>query len=411
MESRNYITVSELNFYLNRIIDAEELLHDMYLMGEVSGVSLSKGNMYCTLKDEGAQIAVCCFGYERTYLPEAGEKVLMFGSPDFYTKTGKMSFVARRIEPFGKGKLHAELEELKKRLAEEGLFSDTHKKAAPRFALKVCVVTSINGAVIKDIYTTVRRYNKLIDIAVVDVQVQGKYAVKEIVEGLKLADRGGFDAVILARGGGSFEDLMPFNSEEVVRTLYDMDTYVISAVGHETDYTLADFAADSRALTPTAAAEAIAFDTASLISDVVNELKVASRRLELRITARRERAIGLIRSIMYTIGDDLTKTSSKVELLTARARAAAEKRFASSEKACDLALHKLSALNPANLLRSGYFRAERNGAPVTAVSGLNAGEKIRLIASDGSADAEILAVYPGVPDLTEINNKDTGDLT
>ena len=106
---------------------------------------------------------------------------------------------------------------------------------------------------------------------------------------------------------------------------------------------------------------------------------------------------------MYTIGDDLTKTSSKVELLTARARAAAEKRFASSEKACDLALHKLSALNPANLLRSGYFRAERNGAPVTAVSGLNAG--------DSSADAEILAVYPGVPDLTEINNKDTGDLT
>lgn len=400
MESRNYITVSELNFYLNRIIDAEELLHDMYLMGEVSGISYNKGNMYCTLKDEGAQIGVCCFGYERTYMPEQGEKVIMFGSPDYYTKTGRMSFVARRIEPFGKGRLHAELEELKKKLAEEGLFSDTHKKPAPRFAPNICVVTSINGAVIKDIYSTVRRYNKLINIAVIDVPVQGKHAVKEICDGLKLADKGGFDVVILARGGGSFEDLMPFNSEEVARTIYDMDTYVISAVGHETDYTIADFVADSRALTPTAAAEAVAFDTARLIRDVKDELRVASKRLELRIASDKARSIGLIRSIMYTVGEELNKITARIDDLVRRAGNAEEKRFVDKEKATDILIHKLAALNPANLLKSGYFRAESDGRPVTGVSGLKVGSDIKLIASDGSAEAKIIAVRSGVPDIS-----------
>ena len=122
MQNRKYITVSELNFYLNRIIDAEELLHDIYLMGEVSGVNTVKGNLYCTLKDEDAAIQVCCFGVEKTYLPETGERVLMFGTPDYYVKSGRMSFVAKRIEPFGRGKMFLELELLRKKLEAEGLF-------------------------------------------------------------------------------------------------------------------------------------------------------------------------------------------------------------------------------------------------------------------------------------------------
>ena len=247
MVERNYITVTELNFYLSRIIDAEELLHNMYVLGEVSGCSIHKGKLYCTLKDENAQISIVCFAVDKTYVPENGEQVLMYGTPTYYQKTGKLSFIARRIEPFGKGKLHLELELLKKRLLEEGIFNDAHKTPAPAYTKNLCVVTSLEGAVIQDIYSTIRRYNQLINICIVNVSVQGKSAESEIIKGLELADRGGFDTIILARGGGSFEDLMPFNSEGVVRAIYRMDTYVISAVGHETDVTLCDLVADNRA--------------------------------------------------------------------------------------------------------------------------------------------------------------------
>lgn len=390
MTDRNYITVAELNFYLNRILDAEELLHDIYVMGEISGVSLHKGNLYCTLKDEDAQIAVCCFNAEKTYMPEAGEQVLLYGTPDYYTKTGKLSFVAKRIEPFGKGKLHMELEALKMRLAEEGLFSDAHKTPAPRFSLNVCVVTSINGAVIKDIYSTVRKYNNLINIAVVNVQVQGKSAVKEISNGLRLADKGGFDTVILARGGGSFEDLMPFNSEEVARTLYNMDTYVISAVGHETDYTIADFVADARALTPTAAAEMIAFDTEQLINDVISELTIAGRKLENRFALLSARVTDLTGRVTIGVTKELSKSSERVTNALTKSKFCAERAVAAYEHRLDAVLSKLSALNPVRILKSGYFKAERDSESISSVHELNVGDVIKLYGDGGYAEAKII---------------------
>lgn len=396
MADRNYITVSELNFYLNRILDAEELLHDIYLLGEVSGASLHKGNLYCTLKDEDAQIAVCCFNAEKTYMPEAGEQVLLYGTPDYYTKTGKLSFIAKRIEPFGKGKLHMELEALKKKLAEEGIFNDAHKTPAPRFSLNVCVVTSINGAVIKDIYSTVRKYNELINIAVVNVQVQGKSAVKEITEGLRLADKCGFDTVILARGGGSFEDLMPFNSEEVARTLYNMDTYVISAVGHETDFTLADFSADARALTPTAAAEMIAFDTKQLTDDIVNELSFAGRKLLNRFNMLGAKVSELTGRVTLGITKELSKASERVNGALIASKYGAERAISLGEHKLDTLIGKLSALNPARILKSGYFKAEKDAHNINSVAELKNGDVVKLFGYDGYAEASIIN--------TKINN-------
>ena len=185
---RTYITVSELNFYLSDLIQKEELLHNLSVMGEVSGVSVKNHNLYCILKDDGAQIPVCCFGIKRTYLPQNGEKVLIVGTPELYAPYGKLSLIAYTIEPVGKGKLHQELEALKAKLAAEGLFAPEHKKELPPYPLKVAVVTSLAGAVINDIRSTVRRYNGLIDLLVVDVQVQGKTAPREIAEGLRRAD-------------------------------------------------------------------------------------------------------------------------------------------------------------------------------------------------------------------------------
>lgn len=367
MSDRNYITVSELNFYLHNIIDAEELLHGMYLLGEISGVSITKGNLYCTIKDDGAQLPMCCFGVENTYIPENGERVLVFGSPDFYAKGGKLSYIARRIEPFGKGKLHIQLELLKKKLLEEGLFSDGHKTPAPRFPIDVVVVTSINGAVIRDIVTTIRKYNELINITIIDVAVQGKDAVKEIVAGLRLADKVKPDVVILARGGGSFEDLLPFNNEEVVRAIYNMDTYCISAVGHETDYTLADFVADDRALTPTAAAEMVAFDTKALKKDVISSIKVAGNRLSMRIDGEVNKVISKARNVQYVT----------------------DKKISEVEAGINARLAKLSALNPVTVLQKGYFRVTADNQNVARISELKTGDEFTLHGADGALTAMV----------------------
>lgn len=389
MTERNYITVRELNFYLNRIIDAEELLHNMYVLGEVSGCSIHRGNLYCTLKDEEAQIGAVCFAVDKTYLPSDGEQVLMFGTPTYYEKTGKLSFVARRIEPFGKGRLHLQLEELKKKLLEEGIFNEAHKTPQPKFSKNVCLVTSINGAVVHDMYSTIRKYNNLINVCIIDVSVQGKSAESDIVKGLQLADRGGFDTVILARGGGSFEDLMPFNSEAVCRALYNMDTFVISAVGHETDFTLADYAADVRALTPTAAGKMIAFDTKQLILDVISDISIAGRKLENRIKTQQLKSTELTRRATYLIGNKLQNIQSKIENKLSTVEKIVNDKINNYDVRLLTDLNKLEALNPLRILKSGYLKAEIEGKSVESVSSLKEGDKLTLTAVDGKLKVEI----------------------
>ena len=386
---RNYITVSELNFYLNRIIDAEELLHDIFLVGEVSGGVMNKGNFYCTLKDEAAAIQVCRFGAEKNYVPENGERVLMTGSPDYYQKSGRMSFIAKHIEPFGRGRMHMELEALKKKLSDEGYFSDSHKIPMPEFVFELGVVTSLTGAVIRDIQSTIRRYNPVMNITVVDTLVQGKDAVKDIVSSLKLADYAGFDAVILARGGGSNEDLMPFNSEEVVKALYDMDTFVISAVGHETDYTLADFAADMRCLTPTAAAEAVATDINALIGDILSDLTLAGRKIEGSLNLSERETVATVNKVTYTAKERLTDSYMMTKELLVRAEKATSALLGGKELIAEGIINKLSALNPAKLLKSGYMRAEKGNIPVIAAEDVSQGDKLRLFASFGTLDVTV----------------------
>lgn len=389
MAERSYITVTELNYYLSRIIDAEELLHNMYVLGEVSGCSIHKGNLYCTLKDENAQISIVCFAVDKTYVPENGEQVLMYGTPTYYQKTGKLSFIARRIEPFGKGRLHLELEMLKKRLLEEGIFNDAHKTPAPAYTKNLCVVTSLEGAVIQDIYSTIRRYNNMINICIVNVSVQGKSAESEIIKGLELADRGGFDTIILARGGGSFEDLMPFNSEGVVRAIYRMDTYLISAVGHETDVTLCDLVADTRALTPTAAAEMVAFDTDQMIGDIVSQITIAGRKLDNKIKTKQLIATDLTRKATYLIGNKLSYMQSRVINSLNKCQLSVQGNLSKGDSKVAVLLNKLEVLNPARILKTGYFKGEFNGKSITSVSNLSVGDKVTFYAKDGKINATI----------------------
>lgn len=274
--SENTISVSEVNATIKACIDAP-IFKGLEVFGEISGYKFSGAHAYFTLKDKNSQLSCVCFYAQKTYVPKDGESVIVRGSLDYYVKGGRLSLQASSITPVGQGMLFLEFERLKAKLQAEGLFDESHKKPIPQFAKNVLVVTSKTGAVIRDIVTTVRRKNPVIDIVVKDVRVQGEGAGKEIAKVLERVDNLGYDIIVIARGGGSLEDLAPFYDETLVRAVYKMKTPVVSAVGHETDFSLCDFVADKRAATPTAAGELVAYDYYAL----ADELKQNVRRLTL----------------------------------------------------------------------------------------------------------------------------------
>ena len=389
----NIIKVSELNTVIHNIFVAEEMLHGIVICGEVSGFKISRNHAYFALKDELAAISVNDFNYASKYVPKEGEQILVKGSVDYYAPTGKLSFNATSIQPYGAGALAALFEKLKKELAEKGYFDDTHKKPIPKYPKRVCVITSKTGAVIRDIITTTRRYNNVIDLVVRDCKVQGLGAEDELVQAIKEVDELNFDAIIIARGGGSLEDLMPFNSEKLVYAIYDAKTPIISAVGHETDFTLCDFVADVRCATPTAGAELIAYS----VEDVKQFLKDSEQRLFKALNLKMDNSLnklvllqGRLKASLDTI---YSKNRSKLELLLAKISLLAE----NSLKNKELEFHKLSvrldANNPSKIFTKGYVYAkDTKGNSIKSVSDLKVGEDIKLITDGGSAIANIKEV-------------------
>lgn len=387
---RNYITVRELNFYLKSIITNEELLRNMYLTGEVSGAKLSGGYLYFDLKDESARISVCCFNPDDNYNPSNGDKVLLRGSPDFYERTGRLSFKAYKIEPFGLGLQFKELEKLKARLANEGIFAEENKKKIPDYPKTVVLVTSFRGAVVQDMLSTIRKYNDIINIIIKDVKVQGVGAAESIAKGLADADKVGADVVILARGGGSFEDFAPFNSETVAYALYRMRTPVISAVGHETDFSVSDMAADMRALTPTAAAEVVAYDKRELLNSIVRTVNNAKSIVFSKIDKAERDIISNIKFIKYKARAFTDNKIYEIEKSLSQIREATEKRFFRAESSFIETATRLDAVNPSKLLTNGYFKLSlSDGTLIRSVKELCTGSEVKIYGGDGMAVAEI----------------------
>lgn len=253
------LNITQLNTIIKRIIDAEEFLQTISVYGEVTNFKVSAGNAYFDIKEDGAQLACIKFGATDLDIHN-GDMVLLTGRLNYYVKTGRLSFIASRIEPYGLGELYKQYLLLKAKLEAEGLFDESRKKELPRFANKVGVVTSETGAVIRDIVHVARKKNPFTDIIVYPARVQGAGAENEIVEGLEYFENSDVDVVIIARGGGSFEDLAPFNTEKLARKIFECKKPIISAVGHETDFSLSDFVSDMRAPTPSVAAEIAFYD-------------------------------------------------------------------------------------------------------------------------------------------------------
>lgn len=359
------LTVETVCGYIQGVFNAEELLHNVLVVGEISGISLSRETAYFTLKDGGGQLPCVCFNIFDTYKPKSGDKVVVRGSAAFYPRGGKMSFNVYAIEPEGLGEQFAMLEQLKEKLTAEGLFDSERKKRIPSVVKNLCVITSVKGAVVFDILSTVRKYSAIMNITVIDARVQGDNAVSTIANALAEADKQDFDVIIVARGGGSFEELSPFNDEILVRSVADCQTPVISAVGHETDYTLCDFASDLRALTPTAAAEIVAQGLGALENQI--------RMMPERINA----------AFHYAIAARLNDVRQTMRHIVGYYRQAILRKIAEA----DGMTAALEAKNPKKLMRSGYVIAENDKGRVTSAKTLAIGEEIILHFTDGTVRA------------------------
>ena len=274
-----YITVHQLTRYIKYKIDNDVNLNEVYLKGEISNFKAhSRGHFYFTLKDEKSRINAIMFSSSTKsikFVPQDGMKVLVKGKVSVYESTGNYQIYVEEMLEDGIGNLYIAFEQLKKKLLEEGLFEESHKKKIPKIPSRIGVVTAPTGAAIKDIISTIKRRWPICEIILFPALVQGEEAHKTIVDQIKNAENYELDTLIVGRGGGSIEDLWPFNEEDVARAIYSCNIPTISAVGHEIDFTIADFVADLRAPTPTGAAEMAVPQK----SDVENYLKQVNIRL------------------------------------------------------------------------------------------------------------------------------------
>lgn len=392
MAKRDYITVEELNFYINNVFLNEELLHNVPVVGEVSGCSTVGGHCYFTLKDAKAQIKVCFFNYGNRYIPHNGAKVLVRGSVDYYVKGGQISVKAYEITNLGVGLLHIQYEELKERLEKEGLFREDHKKVLPKLPQRVAVITSIKGAAVQDFITTVRRYNTLVDITVIDVRVQGEFCASDVRTALINADDYGFDILVLARGGGSFEDLFCFNDEEMVRTIYNLRTPIISAIGHETDYTLCDFVSDYRAITPTAAAEIIGYSVGDLKKELTDKIKELSIHANNILNYKIEDLIELSENLQQKFKLIFIEQHKFILSLAEKIKIYLKVQFEREEIKIKQNIDNLERISPLKLLKQGYFRILKENEYLSNFENIEINDAIKIIGNDGEIEAVVKSI-------------------
>ena len=274
---KEYLKISELNNYIKSVLDKDTFLNKVYLKGEISNFkNHTRGHLYFTLKDDTSRISAVMFqssAVKLTFVPEDGMNVLVSGRISAYPAQGSYQVYVDTMEPDGLGALYIEYEKLKKKLAAEGLFADSHKVPIPRFPERIGVITAPTGAAVRDIMSTIKRRYPMCEAILFPCLVQGRDAAPDIVRQIKRADAYGVDTIIVGRGGGSIEDLWAFNEEIVAEAIYNCVTPIISAVGHEIDWTIADFVADLRAPTPTGAAE-MAVPTVLDIKTLIDNYKI-----------------------------------------------------------------------------------------------------------------------------------------
>ena len=415
--NKEYLTVTQLTKYIKYKIDNDINLREVYLKGEISNFKAhTRGHFYFTIKDEGSRINAVMFASSASkvkFTPEDGMKILVTGRISVYEATGGYQIYVNEMMEDGVGNLYVAFEQLKKKLASEGLFDDRYKKTIPKIPERVGVITAPTGAAIRDIISTINRRFPLTEVILLPSLVQGEGAKEDIVRQIKRAEDYNLDVLIVGRGGGSIEDLWAFNEEIVARAIFDCPIPVISAVGHEIDFTIADFVADLRAPTPTGAAE-IAVPNKSDVINYLNQLTLRSRKAVGNILELKKKRLDNIKS-NYILNNPLDLYSAKIQKLDYLTESFIKnyKVIIDKEKIklnniktrplfsnplvildktkqkYTLLLSKLDALSPLKTLERGYGIIKLNNKAVTSIKNLNKDDLINIELKDGSVNAII----------------------
>ncbi|MBR4242009.1 MAG: exodeoxyribonuclease VII large subunit [Eubacterium sp.] len=394
----NVLTVSQVNTYIKALLDEIPHIKNVYIGGEISNFKhYPSGHMYFTLKDSKSQLKAIMFSsdnYKLKFRPENGMKVICFGQIGVYERDGVYQLYVRDMQTQGIGSLTVAFEQLKEKLDKEGLFSGDNKKPLPKYPSKIGVATSNMGAAVEDIKNILSRRYPLCEVVIVPTVVQGDSAPADIVSSLEFLDKmQGIDLIIVGRGGGSLEDLWAFNTEEVARAVFACKTPVISAVGHETDFTICDFVADLRAPTPSAAAELA-------VPDIENEkLKVANLGASVEtlvsrnIERKSEKLENLIKkSALSDIDSFFNNALDKIDIVSQKINKSFESILLKKESSLRSAAKALSALSPLAVIARGYSITRKNGAVVKSADNLSVGDEIDILINEGEIKAKICEV-------------------
>ena len=386
------ITVSQLNRYVKSVLDGDPNLKNVFVAGEISNFKINSfsGHMYFTLKDENAAVKSVMFKSNVSrlrFLPQEGMRVICRGTVTMYERDGAYQLYVSDLQPDGEGAIALAFNQLKEKLGKEGLFDAERKKPIPQFPQKIAVITSETGAAVHDMISVIGRRWPLAALVMCPVKVQGEGAAEQMCNALQCVNSNtDCDVIIIGRGGGSAEDLWCFNDESLARCIAASKIAVISAVGHETDFTICDFAADLRAPTPSAAAELAVPDIGEVYNSVLALEQRMYTKLKAYIDTSENKLSGLISR--RVLSDPLAITdlfSLRLDGLKARLDASFLQATSSvSDKVASLTA-KLDALNPAKILLRGYSITESKGNAVKSVKELNPGDRVKIIVSDGTA--------------------------
>ncbi len=397
MQDQAIFSVTQINEYIKMTLESSPVLHSVLLRGEISNFksNYASGHLYFSLKDETSSLRAVMFRFSAARLkfrPESGMKVVVHGKISAYTVSGDCQIIVDDMQPDGAGALAVAFEQLKKKLSEEGLFDIARKKTIPSFPKSVGVITSASGAALHDIINVSGRRCPSTEIIIYPSYVQGELAPRSLIGGvLFFNNRHKVDVIIIGRGGGSAEDLWCFNDETLARTIAGSEIPVISAVGHETDFTICDFVADLRAPTPSAAAELAFPDTAEILSRVKDLSLRSDRSMSSKLQKLQSRLEIIQKSVdLHSPMQQLRDQENMLNMLKGRMDAAQKSNFDNAEMLLKLLCTRLDGVNPLAVLSHGYSVAEnKDGNIISSVSDVHIGEKIKLKLFDGEIDATV----------------------
>ena len=395
MNNEVSLTVTDINNYIKNIVDGDFFLSNVTLKGEISNLKFhTRGHLYFSLKDENSKINAVMFNYKNlglNFIPKDGMNVIVKGKVSVFTTGGSYQITVSNMKEDGIGNLYILFEELKRRLEREGLFSPEHKKKLPRIPKKVGVITASTGAAVKDIISTINRRFPLTEIILFPTLVQGVGAKENIVKMINEANKSDVDVIILGRGGGSIEDLWAFNEEIVARAIYNSELPVISAVGHETDFTIADFVADLRAPTPSAAAELAVTDIAELNLKLKNYQNRYKQALVRKIQFMKLRYQKCMANKAFT--GALQRVNEKYMLVDMKVKSMehiiTNKLQKEKAKAQNLIL-RLDSLSPLKTLARGYGIILKDGVIIKKKEQLKKEDEVFIKLQDGETKAKII---------------------